>query len=87
MLLLMAFDTPGYLLLLNDDDNDTDLSNYSEMSTESNYELSDDQKSPGDSEISDSEEDTSHGSQAISTTACLSVADVFTCSEDSNSDV
>ena len=72
--------------LLNDDD-DTDLSHYSEMSAESDYELSDDQQSPGDCEISDSEEDTSHGSQAISTTACLSVADVFTCSEDSKSDI
>ena len=50
-----------------------------------NY-VSDDQQSPGDGEISDSEEDTSHGNQAIYTTPCLSVADVFTCSEDSNSD-
>ena len=76
--------------LLNDDDDDTDLSHYNEMSAESDYdyELSDDQQSPGDCEISDSEEeDSSHGSQAISTTACLSVADAFTCSEDSNSDV
>ena len=74
--------------LLNDDDDDTDLSHYNETSAESDYELSDDQQSPGDCEISDSEEeDSSHGSQAISTTACLSVADVFTCSEDSNSDV
>ena len=43
-------------------------------------------QSPGDCEISDSEEDTSHGNQAIYSTACLSVADVFTCSEDNNSD-
>ena len=73
--------------LLNDDvDDDTDLSCYSETSGESDYELSDDQQSPGDCEISDSEEDTSHGNQAIYSTACLSVADVFTCSEDRNSD-
>ena len=70
--------------LLNDDD--TNLSYYSEMSAVSDYELNDDQQSPGDGEISDSEEDISHGNQAIYTTPYLSAADVFTCSEDSNSD-
>ena len=73
-------------LLNNDVDDDTDLSNYSEISAESDYELSNDQQSPGNCEISDAEGDASHGNQAIYSTACLSVADFFTCSEDSNSD-
>ena len=73
-------------LLNNDVDDDSDFSHYSEMSAESDYELSDDQQSPGDCEISDSEVETSHGNQAMYTTACLSVADVFTCSKDYNND-
>ena len=44
---------------------------------QSDYELSDDQQSIGDCEISDSEGNTSHGDQPIRTKACLSVADVL----------
>ena len=77
----MAFDMTGFLLLWDC----TNLSFHSEISAEPDYELSDDQLSLGDGEISDSEEDTSHGNQTMHT-PCLSVADVFTCSEDSNSD-
>ena len=67
--------------MLNEDiGDDTDLSNYSEMSAESDCKLSDDKQSLGDCQISDSEGDTSHGNQAMRIKARLSMADFFTCS-------
>ena len=66
---------------------DSELSEYGEMSADSDYELSDDQQSQGEYNsnfISDSEEDSSHENQLVRTKQCLSVADVFT--EDSESD-
>ena len=50
------------------------------MSADSNYELSDDQQSQGESDsnlISDSEGDSSHENQPICTKACLSVGRCF----------
>ena len=70
-------------------DDDTELPDYSEMSVDSEYELSDDQQSQGecDSNLSsDSEGDSSHKDQPVCTKECLSVADVFTCTKDSDSD-
>ena len=66
---------------------DTELTDYGEMSANSDYELSDDQQSQGECSsnlISDLEEDSSHEDQLVHTKLCLSVADVFTCTEDSN---
>ena len=67
---------------------DTELSDYVEMSANSDNELSDDnQQSQGkynSNLISDSEEDSSHEDRLICTKQCLSVADDFT--EDSESD-
>ena len=60
---------------------DIELTDYGEMSADSNYELSDDQQSQGGCNsnlISDSEEDSSHEDQLVHTKLCLSVADVFT---------
>ena len=70
-------------------DDDTELPDYGEMSADSDYELSDDQQSQREYDsnlITDSEGDSSHEDQPVCTKACLSVADVFTCNEDSDSD-
>ena len=59
---------------------DTKLSDYGEMSADSDYELIDDQQSQGECNsnlISDSEEDSSHEDQLVHTKPCLSVADVL----------
>ena len=73
--------------LLNDDfDDDTNLSYYSEISAESDYKLSDDQQSPEDNKISDSEEDTSHGKSSYLHYKMFVSGRCFTCSEDSNND-
>ena len=56
---------------------DTELSEYGEMSADSDYELSDDQQSQGEYNsnfISDSEEDSSHENQLVHTKQCLSVS-------------
>ena len=61
-----------------------DDTDYGEMSANSDYELSDDQQSQRECSsnlISDLEEESSHEDQLV---LCLSVADVFTCTEDSN---
>ena len=58
-----------------------------EMSANSDYELSDDQQSEGECSsnlISNLEKDSSYEDQLVHTKLCLSVADVFTCTEDSN---
>ena len=67
---------------------DTELSDYVEMSADSDYELSDDDQQSqvkyNSNLISDSEEDSSHEDRLVCTKQCLLVADVFT--EDSESD-
>ena len=82
-------------------DDDTELPDYGEMSADSDYELSDfdyelsdfdNQQSEGERDsnlISDSGGDPCHPShkvQPVFTKECLSVADVFTFTEDSDSD-
>lgn len=71
-------------------DDDTEPTDYGEMSADSDYELSDfdDQQSQGecDSDSGGESGDPSHKHQAVCTKECLSVADVFTCTESSDSD-
>ena len=84
----MAFNILGFFTALGLLDDDTVLPDYGKMSADSDYELSD-QQSQGECDsnlISDSEGDSSHEEQPVRTKACLSVADVFTCTEDSDSD-
>ena len=63
-------------------DNDTELANYGEMSTEFDYDLSGDQQSQG--EHTDSEGELSHEDQTVHTKVPLSVEDVFMRTEDSD---
>ena len=63
-------------------DYDTELVNYGEMSTESDYDLSDDQQSQG--ECTDSKVELSHEDQTVYTKVPLSVENIFMYTEDSD---
>ena len=66
---------------------DTELPDYSEMSGDSDYQLSDDEQSQEECDsdlISDSEGGLSH--DPVCTEVCLSVGDVFMSTEENDSD-